>query len=202
MKVEQYSAQAEFATGQSLLQHELERPFAMHPFYSFCTISRPLQYIWCFSPVILYYSYDYARQSTVVRRLHLKKNIRCDSSSWLKYFIPRKNRRLLLLVNWDYGFSNTHGEKDQMQNYEVLSAIREIVAVWWLDGISAMSDTTHLLSGRSSQRAGNLFTSLSSFSCFCFFSLFFQLLHNGSPYATCSFQNLICFDCMFSSFSS
>ena len=103
-------------------------------------------------------------------------------------------------MNWENGFSNTHYCKDKMQNYEVLSAIREIEAAWWLDGISAMSDTTHLLSGRSSQRAGNLFTSLSSFSSFCFFSLFFQLLHNGSPEPTRSFQNLICFDCTFSSF--
>ena len=90
MKVEQYSAQAEFATGQSLLQHELERPFAMHPFYSFCTISRLLQYIWRFSPVILYYSYDYARQSTVVRRLHLKKNIRCEFKFMIEVFYTKK----------------------------------------------------------------------------------------------------------------
>ena len=176
----------------------------MHPFYSFCTISRLLQYIWRFSPVILYYSWLWLCTAVNCGKTPPSKEkiLDVNSSSWLKYFIPRKNRRLLLLVNWDYGFSNTHDCKDQMQNYEVLSAIREIVAVWWLDGISAMSDTTHLLSGRSSQRAGNLFTSLSSFSSFCFFSLFFQLLHNGSPYATCSFQNLICFDCMFSSFSS
>ena len=104
---------------------------------------------------------------------------RAPWSSW-----SRKSKRLLLFVNWEHGFSNTHDCKDQMQYYEVLSVIREIVAAWWLDGISAMSDTTHLLSGRSSQRAGNLFTSLSSFSSFCSFSLFFQLLHNGSPDAT------------------